>query len=192
MEDHRDGSGLWVEPQFEIACAVGGSLVLTGDVAVVPDRVSFQDVVTHMASARGSVGLPVCAGHSHGLGVRQHSLNPTLLLLESSEEVFCCVGPPVFDRRLCLSVASHLDIAVAACLVVLCPLGVALCGKSLKVSVDNVWCWQLLVVVLEGELVLALLWHLHPYSRLADSLALRPMSRSVCAPDACSGHRGGG
>ena len=186
MEDHRDGCGLWVEPQFEIAGAVGGSSVLTGDVAVVPDRVSFQEVVKHMASARGSVGLPVCACHSHGLGVRQHSLNPTLLLLESSEEVFCCVWPPVFDRRLCLSVAPHLDIAVAACLVVLCPLGVALCGvelgslnfsgKSLKVSVDNVWCWQLLVMVLESELVLALLWHLHPYSRLADSLALRPMS----------------
>ena len=31
-------------------------------------------------------------------------------------------------------------------------------------------------MVLESELVLAPLWHLHPYSRLADSLALRPMS----------------
>ena len=107
---------------------MGGSSVLAGDAAVVPYRVSFQESVTHMASASGSVALPVCACHSHGLRVRQHFLDPALFLLESSEEVFCCVGPPVFDRRLCLPVAPHLDIAVTACLVVLCPLGVAFVG----------------------------------------------------------------
>ena len=63
VEYHRYGCSLGVESQFEIAGAVGGSSVLTGDVAVVPDRVSFQEAVTHMASARGSVGLPVCSGH---------------------------------------------------------------------------------------------------------------------------------
>ena len=100
--------------------------------------------------------------------------------------MFCCVWPPVFDRRLCLSVAPHLDIAVAACLVVLCPPGVAFGGVKLwpfdfrgegfKVGVDDIRGRQLLVMVLEGKHVLALLWHLHPCSRLADSLALRPMS----------------
>ena len=165
---------------------MSGSPVLAGDVAVVPDRVSFQESVAHMASARGSVGLPVCVGHSHGLGVRQRILNPTLFLDKSSEEVFCCAAPPVFDRRFCLPVAPHLDIAVAACLVVLCPLGVAICrvelgsldfrGEGFKVSVNNVWRRQLLVMVLESELVLALGRHFHPYSRLADSLALQPMS----------------
>ena len=68
----------------------------------------------------------------------------------------------------------------------LCPLGVAFVGVELwpfdfrgegfKVGVDNVWRRQLLVVVLEGELVLALLRHLHPDGCLPDSLALRPMS----------------
>ncbi|GFR59453.1 hypothetical protein ElyMa_001794500 [Elysia marginata] len=85
-----------------------------------------------MTCGRGFVGLQVCAGHSHGLEVRQHSLNPTLLLLEIPEEVFCCVWPPVFGRRLCLSVALHLDIAVTAGLVVLCLLKVALCGVKLR------------------------------------------------------------
>ena len=59
MEDHRYGCGFGVEPQFEIAGAVSGSPVLTGDVAVVPDGVSFQEVVTHITSARGPVALPV-------------------------------------------------------------------------------------------------------------------------------------
>ena len=184
VEDHRDGCGLWAEPQFEIAGAVGGSSVLAGDVAVVPDRISFQESVTHMAPAHVSVALPVCACHSHVLRVRQHFLDPALFLLESSEEVFCCVGPPVFDRRLCLPVAPHLDIAVTACLVVLCPLGVTFLGVELgsldfrgegfKVGVDNVRRRQLFVVVLESEL--ALWGHLHPDGRLADSLALQPMS----------------
>ena len=63
------------------------------------------------------------------------------------------------------------------------PLGVALrgvelgslnfSGKSLKVSIDYVWCWQQLVMVLEGELVLALLRHLYLNSCLADSLTVR-------------------
>ena len=184
VEDHRYGCGLWAEPQFEVAGAVGGSSVLAGDVAVVPYRVTPERLVTHMASARSPVALPVCTCHSHGLGVRQHFLDPTLFLLESLGELFCCVGPPVFDRRLCLPVAPHLDIAVTACEVVLCPPGVTFLGVELgsldfrgegfEVGVDNVWRRQLLVVVLESELALGR--HLHPCSRLADSLALRPMS----------------
>ena len=60
---------------------------------------------------------------------------------------------------------------------VLCPLSVVLCGvelrplslgdESLKVCIDDVGGRQLLVVVLEGELVLTLFWHLHPHSCLA-------------------------
>ena len=95
--------------------------------------------------------------------------------------MFCCIWTPVFDWHFCLAITPHHNVAVTEGLMVLCPLGVALCGvelgslnfsgKSLKVSVDYVWCWQLLVVVLEGELVLTLLWHLHPDSCLAYSLA---------------------
>ena len=136
-----------------------------------------------MASARSPVALPVCSCHSNGLRFRQHFLDPTLFLLESSEEVFCRVGPPVLGRRLCLLVAPHHHVAVTACLVVLCLLGVAFCrvelrpfdfrGEGFEVGVDNVRRGQLLVVVLKGEL--ALLGHLHPNVCLADSLALRPV-----------------
>ena len=183
VEHNWYGCGLWAEPQFEVTGAVGGSSVLAGDVAVVLYRVSFQESVTHMASASGSVALPVCSCHSHGLRFRQHFLDPTLFHLESSEEVFCCAAPPVFGRRLCLPVAPHHYIAVTACLVVLCPLGVAFCrvelrpfdfrGEGFEVGVDNVRRGQLFVVVLKGEL--ALLGHLHPDGCLANSLALRPV-----------------
>ena len=63
----------------------------------------------------------------------------------------------------------------------LCPLSVALCGvklrsckfsgECLEVCVDDVRDLELLVMVLEGELVLALFRHLHPDSLLTDSLA---------------------
>ena len=185
VEDHRYGCGLWVEPQFEVAGAVGGPSVLAGDVVVVLYRVTLERFITHMASARSPVAFPVFACHSHVLRVRQRLLDPTLFLLESSEEVFCRVGPPVFDGRLCLPVAPYHHVAVTACLVVLCPLGVAFCrvelrpfdfrGEGFEVGVDDVRCGQLLVVVLEGELLLTLLGHLHPHSRLTDSLALRPV-----------------
>ena len=184
VEHNWYGCGLWAEPQFEVAGAMGGSSVLAGYVAVVLYRVVFQESVTHMASARSPVALPVCSCHSNGLRFRQHFLDPTLFHLESSEEVFCCVGPPVFGRRLCLPVAPHHHVAVTACLVVLCPLGVAFCrvelrpfdfrGESFEVGVDNVRRRQLFVMVLEGEL--ALLGHLHPDGCLADSLTLRPVS----------------
>ena len=59
VEHNWYGCGRWAEPQFEIAGAVGGPPVLAGDVAVVPDGVSFQEVVTHITSARGPVALPV-------------------------------------------------------------------------------------------------------------------------------------
>ena len=183
VEDHRYGCGFWAEPQFEVAGVVGCSSVLAGDVTVVLYRVTLERFVTHMASASSPVALPVCSCHSHVLRFRQHFLDPTLFHLESSEEVFCCVGPPVFGRRLCLPVAPHHHVAVTACLVVLCLLGVAFCrvelrpfdfrGKGFEVGVDNVWRGQLFVVVLKGEL--ALLGHLHPDGCLADSLALRPV-----------------
>ena len=44
-------------------------------------------------------------------------------------------------------------------------------GECLEVCVDDVRGWELPVIVLEGEVVLALLWHLHPDSCLSDSLA---------------------
>ena len=76
--------------------------------------------------------------------------------------MFCCVGDSVFDWLFCLAIASHHNVAVTTGLVVVCPLGVALCGvelgslnfrgKGLKVCVDDVGGWQLLVVVLVGDL----------------------------------------
>jgi hypothetical protein len=164
---------------------VGGSSILPRDATVVLDRVSIQGAVTHMAYGRGVVGLPVLAGHAHGFGVCERPLDRALLPLESSEEVLCRIWPPVLGWSLCVPVAPHLDIAVAACLVVLRPSGVALRrvelwpfyfgGEGFEVGVDDIWGRQLLVMVLESELVFALLRHLHPYSRLADSLALRLM-----------------
>ena len=97
--------------------------------------------------------------------------------------MFCCIGATVFHWWLCLAITTHHDVAVTAGLLVLCPLNVALCGvklrslnicgESLKVSLDDVRVWQLLVMVLEGELVLALLRHLCSNSCLADSLTVR-------------------
>ena len=97
--------------------------------------------------------------------------------------MFCCIGATVFHWWLCLGITTHHDVAVTAGLMVLCPLSVALCavklqslnfcGKSLKVSVDDVRGWQLLVMVLESEPVLALLRHLYSNSCLADSLTVR-------------------
>ena len=125
------------------------------------------------------------------LRFRQHFLDPTLFRLESSEEVFCCAALLVFGRRLCLPIAPHHYVAVTACLVVLCPLGVAFCRVELRtfdfrsegfeVGVDNVRRGQLFVVVLKGEL--ALLGHLHPYGCLANSLALRPVSFQQIFPE---------
>lgn len=68
----------------------------------------------------------------------------------------------------------------------LCLSGVAFCavdiwslnlgGKSLKVRIDDVRGWQLLVVVLECELVLILLGHLHPDCSLPNPSELGSMS----------------
>ena len=184
VEHNWYGCGFGAEPQLEVASVVGGPSVPTGDVAVVLYRVTFERFVTHMASASSPVALPDCSCHSHVLRFRQHFLDLTLFLLESSEEVFCCVGPPVLGRRLCLPVAPHHHVAVTACLVVLCLVGVAFCrvelrpfdfrGECFEVGVNDVWRGQLFVVILKGEL--ALLGHLHPDGCLADSLALRPVS----------------
>ena len=45
-------------------------------------------------------------------------------------------------------------------------------GESLKVSIDDVRGWELLVVVLEGELVCILFRHLYLNCSLADTLTL--------------------
>ena len=84
VEHNWYGCGFGAEPQFEVASVVGGPSVPTGDVAVVLYRVSFQESVTHMASARSPVALPVCSCHFHGLRFRQHFLDPTLFHLECS------------------------------------------------------------------------------------------------------------
>ena len=78
--------------------------------------------------------------------------------------------------RLVALSGHHHDVALTTSLMVLCPLSVALCGvelrplnlgsESLRVCIDVVGGRQLLVVVLEGELVLTLFWHLHPNSCL--------------------------
>ena len=88
----------------------------------------------------------------------------------------------IFDWRLCLAITPHHDVAVTTSLVVLCPLSIALhCvelrsldvgGESLKVGVDDVRGWQLLVVVLKGLRVVNFFRHLHPYSCLADPKTL--------------------
>ena len=64
-------------------------------------------------------------------------------------------------------------------------LGITLCGvkfksfnlsgESLKVRIDDERGRQILVVVLEGELLFPLFWHLHPHSSLAYPTTLGSM-----------------
>ena len=125
------------------------------------------------------------------------------------------VGAAVFNRRLGHSVAAHDHVAVAAGLVFLSFLGVALSritatsfdlgGEGLKVGVDDVRGWELLVVVLEGQLVFTLFRHFHPHSCFADPPAVGfvrlqqvfswgsrggSARRRIYAPYACSGYKG--
>lgn len=50
------------------------------------------------------------------------------------------------------------------------------CSESLKVYIDGVWSTQLLLVILEILIVLALLWHLYTDSRLDNTSAIWPVS----------------
>ena len=103
-----------------------------------------------------------------------------------------CIRSPVFDWWLGLAITRHHNVAVTAGLMMLRPLSVALCvvelrslnfcGERLKVGVYDVRGWELLVVVLEDEFVLTLLWHLHPDSRLADASTLRPVGLQQILP----------
>lgn len=77
-----------------------------------------------------------------------------------------------------MAITLHHDIAVTASLKPLCSFGVAFCGvklrsyhlggESLEVGIDDERDRHLLVVVLKGELVLTLFWHLHPDSSLPN------------------------
>ena len=152
------------------------------DMTVVQDRVTLKRLFTDIAGRDSVVGLPVLSWHTHGLWVSQHSLDFALFFLHRLKEMFCCIRAAVFDWQLCLDITPHRDVAVTASLMLLCSSGVTFCGvelrslnlggESLKVCIDDVWGRQLFVVILEGELVLIFLWHLHPDSRLADALAL--------------------
>ena len=88
----------------------------------------------------------------------------------------------VFHGRLCLPIAPHHDVAVAACFVLLCFLGVASGSVELQsfnpfcecfeVGVDDEGGWELFVVVHKRQPVLALLGHLYSDCSLANTLAL--------------------
>ena len=85
----------------------------------------------------------------------------------------------VFDWLLRLAITPQHDVAVAASLMVLRFLVIAPCGvelrplnlggESLKVRLDDERDLQLLVVVLTGDLVFPLFWHLHPDCSLPNS-----------------------
>ena len=74
--------------------------------------------------------------------------------------MLCCIGSSILEWRASLAVTLNDDVAITTSLMVLCPLSVALCGvelrsldfggESLKVGVDDVKGWQLLLVVLKG------------------------------------------
>ena len=156
--------------------------VFPGDVTVVAHRVAHQGLATHMAGCGMSVCLPVLSGHPHRLWVSQQLLDPVLLPVQRFQEVLCSTGASVFHRGLCLPITPHHNVAIAACFMVLCFLGITFCGvqlgplyfggESLKVSIDDVRGWELLVVVLECEVVFILFRHLYPNCSLADTFAL--------------------
>ena len=74
--------------------------------------------------------------------------------------MLCCIGTSILGGKLCLPIALHTNIAVAADLMVLRFPGVALYwielgalnlgGERLKVCVDGEWGWKPFMVVLEG------------------------------------------
>ena len=98
----------------------------------------------------------------------------------SQEKVLGRVGASILYWRVGMAVGQNHDIAIAAGLVVLYRLGVLgvwrrpldLVTNALEVCIDDKGGRELLVVVLEGELVLAPLWHLHPDSCLADGFTV--------------------
>ena len=144
--------------------------------------VTHQGLAKHMTVRHVRMRLVVPAGHPHRPWVGQHLLDPALLPLQRFQEVLCSTGASVFHRGLCLPIAPHHNVAVAACFMVLCFLGITFCGvllgplyfggESLEVSIDDVRGWELLVVVLEGKLVIILFRHLYLDCSLADTLAL--------------------
>ena len=107
-----------------------------------------------------------------------------------------CIGASVFRGRLRLSITANDHVAVAATFVMMGLPSVAFCGvklgalnlgcDGLKVSIDDKWGRKLLVVILEGELVLPLLWHLHPYSGLSDPSTFRLMGFQQVFPEGSS------
>ena len=93
----------------------------------------------------------------------RHCLDLMLLCLQWLKKVFCCIEATVFNWPLCLTITPRcrnscmLHVPVFSG-VVLC--GVKLrtlkfCYQSLKASIDDERSWELFVVILEDQLVLA-------------------------------------
>ena len=150
--------------------------IFSCNVAVVTHRVTLEGF-SHMWHV--SVVRKACQSSRLILMALESASTPLILSSSScSDSKLCCVGTSIFDWRLCLAIIPHHDVAITTSLVVLCPLSIALRGvrlmsldfggESLKVGVDDIRGWQLLVGVLKSQLVFTFFWHLHPYSRLAD------------------------
>ena len=90
--------------------------------------------------------------------------------------MLCCIGSAIFDWCPRLPITPH-HVAIAASLMVLCFLGIALCGvelgplnyggDGLKFRIIDERDRQLLVVVLKEDFVLTLFRHLRPHGCLA-------------------------
>ena len=85
VEDHRDGSDFWIQPQLEVTGIVGCPSEFPCYVAVVTHRVTLESFVTDVAIGRRFVCQPILSSHSHGLWVDQLTLDFGLFMLESSQ-----------------------------------------------------------------------------------------------------------